>query len=76
MVGRGLPAPTTEPDVTVARTRPTGEIVPRRGNVHDVEHTVTHERGGGGATGGVCCGVEGIALVGRRIQGVKSREEF
>jgi len=47
MVGGAVahPAATTEPDVTVARARPTGEIVPRRGNVHDVECIVTHERG-------------------------------
>jgi len=38
------PAATTEPDVTVARNRPTGEIAPRCGNIHDVERTVTHER--------------------------------
>ena len=46
MVGEGV-APltaTTEPNVTVAETIPTGEIAPRRGNVHDVERTVTHER--------------------------------
>ncbi len=34
------PAATTEADVTVARTRPTGEIAPRRGNVHDVGRTI------------------------------------
>jgi len=28
----------------VARNRPTGEIAPRRGNVHDVGRTVTHKR--------------------------------
>jgi len=46
MVGRAVarPAPTPEPDVAVARNRPAGEIAPRRGNVHDVGRTVTHER--------------------------------
>ncbi len=37
-------AVTTEPDVTVTRNRPAGEIAPRCGNVHDVGRTVTHER--------------------------------
>jgi hypothetical protein len=38
------PAATTELDMTIARNRPSGEIAPRRGNVHDVGYTVTHER--------------------------------
>ena len=48
MVGRGLPtpAPATEPNVTVARNRPTEETAPRRGDVHDVERVVTHEQEG------------------------------
>jgi len=46
MVGGAVahPAATTELDVAVARNCPTGEIAPRHGNVHDVEHTVTHGR--------------------------------
>jgi len=46
MVGERVahPAATAELDVTVARNHPTGETTPRRGNVHDVERTVTYER--------------------------------
>ena len=43
MVGEGVApfAATTEPDMAIARNRPSGEIAPRRGNVHDVGRTVT-----------------------------------
>jgi len=81
VAGGAVPHPVATPElrVTGARNRPTGEIAPRRGNVHDVEHTVTHERiicagageGGdgciqlqrGGAAGGVYCSVGGVSLV-------------